>query len=895
MLIPSNFLTRNAVSILAMCTVLSFSSAVMAMGSLVSSEYVCFSLRSAENLLRSESEPTEEILTLVKHVGFITDPVAIVIDSENLDCILVGRRDPSIPPIWLDDLVIALRRYAEEREPEEKPPGVSIEIIPGEGGTAALFAKYFGGIEDNHFGKTCYEADYLLKRISLGLQDPGSPKLPDPKVLRASQARESEDEPVQPRLQFFYPSVARVLVSDDAVVLDECLMAVETAVGDAEGRYAGEDEESPEQVFATELTKNYAEIANEYPVLAELRNLMILVGLARGLRDVDKSRQEIGLPGLKDGTLSFFLNEYPVSFVRTTDFDDIVEIADLGTVYSKLYLGEIRFYPVVVRNRSLERFESGDPYVFSYVVSKARPSNEALVWPVHIAKKSLQALNSEDEDLWTALGVGQYLLLQGRPGESIEWFERAASMDRESGEPFFWKAQAQMEMQDLNNAAATCETGLQLDPLNAMGLTTHGLINYERSHPDEAGRDIEAALVLNPGQIDALRLKAQLALDSRNFAEAEQIVEAILKSYKGSSVDLVLKGHAELELGAIEAARKSWREALDTAVGTTAYLETEDSIRRIGGEAKRFVKEQKRESVSTVMREQLKQHYIEATIGLQTGYDMRHTLTGVYSEDTYMYFIFPVTLSWAYRNRFRIDAGVPFELNIHTFDVFYFFEFKDIYGIIGGLGRPSVGLSLMAWGDETTSLNASAKTFAPKPEKLFEEWVTSLDVDLDDILPWEDPFWFQNLEMNINHRLYPQVSANAGVYTRLLFGIDPVEHQATGDLKWNDLPEKMNWGFNGALRFRIAGDDETNTGLLFMYMHDRTGTNYSPSMGLLHRHPSRVDDRIGFGFDIQGKNSLYSFFVGINLTSFDMQHSKDVSWFISAGNSGALKLFRKWF
>ena len=133
------------------------------------------------------------------YLGGITKPWAVVLDAENNDWILVGERDPKSSVLTLDDWVVALRaRFIHP----EKDPGVTIDPRPckacvksgkkeGCSHSTKQDVRFFGGIEDTHFGQVCYEADWLVKKIGLSLEKLQVKKIKSYFDLSIEQARNS--------------------------------------------------------------------------------------------------------------------------------------------------------------------------------------------------------------------------------------------------------------------------------------------------------------------------------------------------------------------------------------------------------------------------------------------------------------------------------------------------------------------------------------------------------------------------------------------------------------------------------------------------------------------------------------------------------------------------------
>jgi hypothetical protein len=143
--------------------------------------FVAYSMKVAQARVEEAKRKREDFRTKqpdLFYLGGITKPWAVVMDTKAGDWILVGERDPRSSVLTLDDWAVALRaRFIHA----ENDPRVTIDPIPSEtclkAGTkegcrdsTRQEVRFFGGIGDTHFGQVCYEADWLMKKVGLGLE-----------------------------------------------------------------------------------------------------------------------------------------------------------------------------------------------------------------------------------------------------------------------------------------------------------------------------------------------------------------------------------------------------------------------------------------------------------------------------------------------------------------------------------------------------------------------------------------------------------------------------------------------------------------------------------------------------------------------------------------------------
>jgi len=252
------------------------------------------------------------------YLGGITKPWAVVLDTKSGDWILVGERDPKSSVLTLDDWVTALRaRFIRA----DRDPGVTIDPRPcDECRKAGIPCKhaskqdvhFFGGIEDTHFGQVCYEADWLMKKIGLGLERLPVERLKTYYDLSVEQARSAGGTKTNVGSRFwFYPIVNRVNVFEDVVLLEKFQMGVFTEVlyAEMDGKPVQDVdkfEHYPSEGFSRSFSENYDTATQAREVLETLRGLTRLAALAKGLTQVDQKPQAdfylAGYPGLKSET-----------------------------------------------------------------------------------------------------------------------------------------------------------------------------------------------------------------------------------------------------------------------------------------------------------------------------------------------------------------------------------------------------------------------------------------------------------------------------------------------------------------------------------------------------------------------------------------------------------------
>lgn len=221
--------------------------------------------------------------------GFVPDAVGRMIGVES------GR-----PALRLDDLAVALRTLVKSRE-----VGCSIDPVPerlaalqkfvqagGPSSVAAVEARFkqmddILGLQDvrvdgvpaeTHFALSLIEADYRMKRISIGLENPGV------KGLKSHLAMIGAGGNTIQRW-WFVPLYDAIYRSDDGLAYQfegqRVQLLSQEEMSDAQGnRSAAATTRLSTQAFAKQFTEKYPELADRSPIFAELQSLIDLAVLA---------------------------------------------------------------------------------------------------------------------------------------------------------------------------------------------------------------------------------------------------------------------------------------------------------------------------------------------------------------------------------------------------------------------------------------------------------------------------------------------------------------------------------------------------------------------------------------------------------------------------------------
>lgn len=308
--------------------------------------------RLEEALAQREGVPTEEMrylagLLRVRYVFYYPETKDIVIagPAEGWVTDASGRvvgMSSGRPVVQLQDLVVALRAFSPNKS-ASKVVGCSID--PTEEGLASMQeylrrntpfnTRYFveglrsslglqmvtidGIPAGTHFAQVMVEADYRMKLIGIGLEQP-------PIRLPSYVARANPSQVGRNAMQrwFFTPDYECVRVSEDglamALVGDGVQLLGESEMVTSGGqRRATSSSNRASQAFVNDFTKKYPELAARSPVYAELRNLVDLLVASAFIQQEDYYGQS--------GWTMEFLGDESLFSVETYTAPKMVETA----------------------------------------------------------------------------------------------------------------------------------------------------------------------------------------------------------------------------------------------------------------------------------------------------------------------------------------------------------------------------------------------------------------------------------------------------------------------------------------------------------------------------------------------------------------------------------------
>ncbi len=520
------------------------------------------------------------------YLGGITKPWAVVLDTENNDWILVGERDPKSSILTLDDWVVALRaRFIHP----DKDPGVTIDPRPCE--TCVKSGKkegcrhstkqdvrFFGGIEDTHFGKVCYEADWLMKKIALSLEKLPVKNLKSSFDLCLEQVRNSgmKNSIVCSRY-WFYPIMNRVNVISDVVLLEQFKMGVFTEVlyAEIDGKPVADAdidkfEHYPLEGFARSFSENYDAAAQSREILETLRGLTRLAALAKGLTQAD------GKP-----KIDFYMSNYPIGKSKT-----LLEVEVLKNENREVGFrveGGVELMALAMC------LKGGDAGALKELVLKGRKTvgSNALTWgfEMQIQDGRLAGVvipeGSVDYDQIVPLfQQASFLEEKKRYDDAIILYGEIIKLKPDWYAAYFDRGNVYSNKGEYDYALADYNKSIEINPIFVEAWNNRGNIYSKKGDYERAIADFNKALKINPNLVDAYynrglvyREKGEHERAISDFDKALEINPMCAEAYNG-------RGIIYSEKGEYKHAIANYNKAIDlNPMCTEAYLNREFAYR----------------------------------------------------------------------------------------------------------------------------------------------------------------------------------------------------------------------------------------------------------------------------------------------------------------------------
>jgi len=230
-------------------------------------------------------------------IGNLGDILGATYDSATGQLILIGSENYSMPVMDFDDLAVAVRSIYGLGGKPPQDPGVSIDLNPDNTKKAEknksknlhpMLVRYDGATQGTRFGQIMFEADRLLKCLSIGKDNitedllkvkvPGFISLPN----RYADPNFKAKNEMHNRL-WFVPKEMLLTKSPDgkSILFDRAEIEVLTE----SKRKNKQRSNSAAESFAKHFTDHFDVFSAKYPILAELKRLGKITAIVKWIKD----------------------------------------------------------------------------------------------------------------------------------------------------------------------------------------------------------------------------------------------------------------------------------------------------------------------------------------------------------------------------------------------------------------------------------------------------------------------------------------------------------------------------------------------------------------------------------------------------------------------------------
>jgi hypothetical protein len=377
---------------------------------------MCLSLRAVA--LEAQKGPLSQEANRMAGIGWLE---GYVLDPENQDVILIGRRAPQWPSLHLDDLAVNLRNVWEQgAQPycslDPRPEDVlKVNHLASQAGVMSsvdqmheFFARLkeawgpqtvvVGGVPKNsRHAHVMIDADYHMKKLSQGLaRVDGVSSCLDVELAEAKKSIGADGQTPALGMSmsrfWFHVGTGEPTYeeSEGIVCLDKCSVVVltEKQRATADGSLVDSGGDDPHaQAFARQLSERFEQAARAVREYADLENVFRLSALVRAMH-LQNATRKAGVD------VRFVLKDF-VCQMESPMLPSMPGLANSKEAQGTLDKGGMMYqyvlFPMVCGGVSMEmpanrtQFKKTDSARLDQLrvaVLKSRPSRNALAWPV---------------------------------------------------------------------------------------------------------------------------------------------------------------------------------------------------------------------------------------------------------------------------------------------------------------------------------------------------------------------------------------------------------------------------------------------------------------------------------------------------------------------------------
>jgi len=336
--------------------------------------FLAFSLKNASTIFRNDTLQKENI----KILGGITKLLGMVYDKERDDIIIVGYKEKKNKnKLNIDDLITSIKSICINKQ----YPCVSIENTEGTERNSLQKVKFEGGINNTSLGKIFFDADTVLKKLSLGLikREIWGIKSYLSLSIEDIQKKPNFNKSVISRF-WFNPYNLSFLGDTDIFIIDK--LDVNILIETMRSNF---NEDVPGKIFVEKMTKNFDNIKKEFSCISQIESSFDMIALAKGIDTIANN----------SSALSFWLNEYkPQEVIIDSRFPVLKK--DTSFVYHK---EKIPFYMEggISPSVMISRLKDREVKAFREAVLNSRGNKNDYIWQVPLEGWHIKGIDIEHE------------------------------------------------------------------------------------------------------------------------------------------------------------------------------------------------------------------------------------------------------------------------------------------------------------------------------------------------------------------------------------------------------------------------------------------------------------------------------------------------------------------
>ncbi|MFH1924556.1 MAG: tetratricopeptide repeat protein [Planctomycetota bacterium] len=514
---------------------------------------------------RSRADRPREISPEVACLGGMTSVRGLVVDPDTGDAIVVGQHRPGRQRLTLDDLVVALRArfvHAEWPVVSIDPPAWLRDESSRRGSTVHHQVRFEGGVGGSGFGYTLFDADYLLKKISLGFEPAGVPGVRSNWEVWLEESRSDRRQSTQISSRaWFFPILAATPTRKNVAAYRGLEVGVfsEVMAAKIDGQpvadlttlkgHTGER-------FAAMVREHYQALAALHPSFRRMEQLNELVALSRAI-EVMEQRPD----------LAWWLDQYPVARVAIPEQVEELSRSQQIPSGSRSYTRTVTSSGGVELRAMALRLEAGDVSALADAALTTRPAADTLTWGFIVDDWVIPIPPELDiargAEVTPQLVYAQFLARQGNYQEALARLDKILVIEPNYLDALLFKGTLLSDKLDRKKEAIQCfDVVLKKTPDSVDALAGRGLARAKTRNFSRARQDFDRALEINSRHVGALAYRGLCREQQRDYEGALSDLDEALRLDPTIAIAYVWRGNIRRRQGEQDKALNDFEEAI---------------------------------------------------------------------------------------------------------------------------------------------------------------------------------------------------------------------------------------------------------------------------------------------------------------------------------------------